>query len=154
MKNNTLESTTEKNEAFYLKLRRTIDTWMYKQGGAVYKWADLLMAAPDLFYMLWKLSFCSEVSLKSRGILAGAIVYFISPIDLLPEALFGPVGYLDDIALTAFVLNRVINETPAQLVKKYWAGEHDVLLLIKNILANADRFLGRGLWSRVKRRLG
>ena len=30
--------------------------------------------------------------------------FFISPIDFLPEALLGPLGYLDDLALTCYVL--------------------------------------------------
>lgn len=149
-----MEKIPDKNESFYLKLRANIQNWMNKQGGALNKWGDLLMTAPDLFYLLWKLSIDAEVPMKTKGILAAAIVYFISPIDLLPEALFGPLGYLDDIALTALVLNMVINDTSPQLVRKFWAGEHDILLLIKNILVNADRFLGRGLWGRLRRRLG
>lgn len=148
-----MEKIPDKSETFYLKLRRNISVWIDNQGGAVNKWGDILLAAPDLFYLLWKLSIDAEVPMKSKTILAAAIVYFISPIDLLPEALFGPVGYLDDIALSAFVLNMVINDTSAQLVRKYWAGEHDVLLLIKNILANADRFLGKGLWGRLRRKI-
>ena len=31
-----------------------------------------------------------------KWMVAGAIVYFISPFDLVPEALVGPLGYLDD----------------------------------------------------------
>lgn len=112
------------------------------------------MSAPDLFYLMWKLSLNPEVPAKSRGILAAAVVYFISPIDLFPEAVFGPIGYLDDIALAAYVLNRIINDTPPQLVKQYWLGEHDVLIVIKNILINADRFIGKGLWDRVKKKIG
>lgn len=148
-----MEKIPDKNKTYYLKLRRIIALWMDKQGGAVNKYGDFLLAAPDLFYLLWKLSLDSEVPMKSKTIIVAALVYFISPIDLLPEALFGPVGYLDDIALTAFVLNTVINDTSAQLVRKWWAGEHDILLLIKNILANADRFLGRGLWGRIRRKI-
>ena len=150
----TIKNDTGRNDGFYRKLRRKIDTWLKKKEGSGNRWVEVLMTAPDLFYLLWKLSIDSEVPAKSRGILAAAVVYFISPIDLFPEAVFGPVGYLDDIALTAYVLNRIINDTPPQLVKQYWAGEHDVLIIIKNILINADLFLGRGLWNRVKKMIG
>lgn len=30
------------------------------------------------------------------------ILYIISPIDLMPEAILGPIGYLDDILLILF----------------------------------------------------
>jgi hypothetical protein len=43
-----------------------------------------------------------------RWMVAGAIVYFLSPVDLVPEALVGPVGYLDD--LIVMVLPMVIME--------------------------------------------
>jgi len=149
-----MRNTSDRNEDFYRKLRRKIHLWLDKKGGSGSRWADMLMSAPDLFYLMWKLSLNPEVPAKSRGILAAAVVYFISPIDLFPEAVFGPIGYLDDIALAAYVLNRIINDTPPQLVKQYWLGEHDVLMVIKNILINADRFIGKGLWDRVKRKIG
>ena len=149
-----MKNDTDKNQDFYLKLRRKMDVWLDRRNGSASRWADILMTAPDLFYLVWKLSIHPEVPVKSRGILAAAGVYFILPIDLFPEAVFGTVGYLDDTALVAYVLNRIIIDTPPQLVTKYWAGEHNVLLVIKNILINADRFLGRGLWNRLKKKIG
>ena len=80
------------------------------------------------------------------------IVYFISPLDLLPEFLLGPLGYLDDIALTAYVLNEYINETDAQIVRELWAGDQDILTSIKNILVSADKMIGSGLWNKLRNR--
>lgn len=42
---------------------------------------------------------------SSRGIFA-SILYILSPIDLLPEAILGPIGLIDDAAVlgVAFVL--------------------------------------------------
>ncbi len=37
------------------------------------------------------------VNWKSLIIWVLAITYFISPIDLFPETILGPVGYIDDI---------------------------------------------------------
>ena len=84
--------------------------------------------------------------------LAGAVAYFVLPIDLLPEAILGPVGYLDDIAIASYVLNKVVNQTSPEIVRKYWAGEHDVLIVIKNTLSVADSMLGKGLWNKLKGR--
>lgn len=64
----------------------------------------------------------------------------------------GPVGYLDDIAVAAFILNDLINEVDPQIVRKHWAGEQDVLILIKTILANADEMIGRKMWQRIMKR--
>ena len=78
------------------------------------------------------------------------ITYFISPIDLLPELVLGPLGYLDDIALTAYVINQYINETDSGIVRELWAGDQDILSAIKNIVATADKFIGSGLWKKLR----
>ena len=49
---------------------------------------------------------------KPRKTLLGLIllvaIYILSPIDLLPEAFLGPLGYLDDIGLLAYLVKQLI----------------------------------------------
>ncbi len=92
-----------------------------------------------------------EVPLKEKAKLAAVIAYFISPIDLFPEMILGPTGFLDDIVLSAYVLNSIVNKTNGAIVQKHWAGEADVLPIIQQILHYADNMLGSGLFKRVKR---
>jgi uncharacterized membrane protein YkvA (DUF1232 family) len=82
--------------------------------------------------------------------LAGAIAYFVSPVDLIPEALTGPLGYTDDVAVAAFVLNGIINNSDEEIVREHWAGEEDVLNVIQRILEVADNMIGSGLWKKLK----
>jgi uncharacterized membrane protein YkvA (DUF1232 family) len=91
--------------------------------GKVTKWADYLLFAPDLFHLMCKVVVDEEVPPKERAKIAGAIAYFISPIDLLPEAFLGPIGYLDDIVVAAYVLHVVINRTGPEVVQRHWAGD-------------------------------
>ena len=79
-----------------------------------------------------------------------AIAYFISPIDLLPEAILGPIGYLDDLGVAAYVLNDLLNSVDPQVIKRNWVGDNDILLLIKKILINIDNMIGKGIWEKVK----
>ncbi len=51
------------------------------------------MFAPDLLHLLCKLTIDEDVPVKERAKLAAAIAYFISPIDLVPEAIVGIIGY-------------------------------------------------------------
>ncbi|MFC1550906.1 YkvA family protein, partial [Candidatus Neomarinimicrobiota bacterium] len=92
----------------------------------------------------------SEVPVKEKAKLAAAIAYFVSPIDLIPEAIIGPIGYVDDIALAAYVLRSIINDTNPEVVQKHWAGDTDVLKVIQNILEVADQMVGSGLWKKLK----
>ena len=45
------------------------------------------------------------------------IVYFFSPIDLLPEALLGPLGLLDDIVLLPMALSFLLRRLPLGIVR-------------------------------------
>lgn len=107
------------------------------------------MLAPDLFHLLTKLAIDPDVPSSKKVKLAGIIAYFISPLDFLPEMLLGPVGYLDDIALTAYILNDIINEVDPQIVRRNWTGTKDILVLIKTILANANNMVGSGAWKKL-----
>jgi uncharacterized membrane protein YkvA (DUF1232 family) len=51
-----------------------------------------------------------------KWMVLGAIVYFLSPIDLLPEAFLGPIGYLDDILV--MLLPLVIRQYAKRQQKK------------------------------------
>lgn len=77
---------------------------------------------------------------------------FYFPLDIIPEALVGPGGYVDDIAVAAYVLNSVINKTDAELVRRHWAGEGNVLDVIQRILKAADTMIGGSLWKKIKAR--
>lgn len=137
---------------FYKKIRKDVKHWVNDNLDKDNKWVDYVLAAPDLFHLLCKLTTDSEIPSNKKIKLVAGIAYFISPIDLLPEMFLGPVGYLDDIAVAAFILNDLINEVDPQIVRKHWAGEQDVLILIKTILTNADKMIGSKMWQRIKKR--
>ena len=135
---------------FYQSLRRKIKDWLNSKDGSAHKWAEYILLAPDLFYLLYKLTLDKDVLVTDKIKLAAAIAYFISPIDLLSEALLGPAGYVDDIALAAFVLKLIISNTDPEVVRRHWAGEGDVLEVVQSILKAANKMIGSGLWNKLK----
>ncbi len=137
---------------FYIKIRKDVKHWLINHADKENNWSEYVLAAPDLFHLLYKLSIDKRVPSNKKVKLLAGIAYFISPIDLLPEAFLGPVGYLDDIAVAAYILNDVINEIDPQIVRSHWAGDSDILDLIKTILANADNMIGSRLWKKLKKR--
>jgi uncharacterized membrane protein YkvA (DUF1232 family) len=138
---------------FYQKLRVQIKRWAEKQVGEETRWTEFILLAPDFFHLLCKLMIDKDVPAANKAKLAAAIAYFISPLDVIPEAIFGPVGYLDDIALAAYILNNLVNDIDPKIVTRNWAGERELLNLIKTILANSDKFLGKGLWKKITGRV-
>jgi uncharacterized membrane protein YkvA (DUF1232 family) len=147
------EDLGKKDLDFYQSLRARIKKWLETGDGKSNKFAEYILLAPDLFHLLIRLMLDEGVPLSEKAKLGIVVAYFISPLDLLPEAILGPLGYLDDIALTAYVLNQLVNKTDDTLIKKHWAGEGDVLEVIQKIIHDADEMVGSGLWSKIKKRL-
>jgi len=90
-----------KEADFYASLRNKIHNWAKTDEGETHKYLEYILAVPDFFYVLWHLMIDDRISTEFKMKIGLVIVYFISPIDLFPEAIFGPIGYLDDIGLTA-----------------------------------------------------
>lgn len=135
---------------FYHSLRNRIVQWANTKEGQNSKWAEYILIVPDLFYLLCKLTLDPEVPIKSKAKLGIAIAYFVSPVDIIPEAILGPLGFTDDVVISAMVLNTIINETDPEIILKHWAGEEDILLLVKRIIEVADQMIGKGVLSKIK----
>ncbi len=136
---------------FYKKLRKQIDDYLAKKN---FQYADLLLLVPDFFHLLYKLMRDPRVPGDKKLKFAAVLAYFLTPLDLLPEAVLGPIGYMDDLALAAYVLNDFINQGDLDIIYEHWAGRSDVLASIQNILTVADYYLGKGLWNRIKKTFG
>ena len=142
----------EKEKDFYQKLRNDIKNWLDKNLGADKRMIEFLLLAPDIFHLMVKLTIDPDVPAAKKVKLAAAIAYFISPIDLIPEILVGPIGYIDDVSIAAYVLNDLMNNIDPQIIKRNWAGERDILDAVKTILVNANNMLGSGLWGKLKKK--
>lgn len=140
-----------RQEDFYKKLRKRIMAWADSREGQTHRWANILLTAPDFFHLLIRLAAEPEVPASEKGKLAIAIAYFISPIDLMPELMIGTAGFLDDIVLSAYVLNSLVNRCDPAILKRHWAGDEDVLVLIQYVLDRADRIVGSGLFRKLRK---
>ena len=137
------------NYDFYQNLRFRTRKWNTTRNDSAGKWTEYLMFAPDLFHLLCKLSLDNRVPFKERAKLAAAAAYFVSPFDLMPEALLGFVGFADDIALAAYVLNSIINRCNPEIVKTHWAGDRNILELIRKILKWGDGFGRKRIMEKI-----
>jgi uncharacterized membrane protein YkvA (DUF1232 family) len=142
-------SESQRHEDFYQALRARISTWLESKGKG-YKHAQILLLAPDLFHLLARLMFDRRIPAVEKAKLGAALAYFISPVDLIPEALLGPAGYVDDVALAAYALSRLINAGHGAVAKELWAGDGDLLEAVQQVLEVADEMVGKGLWERIR----
>jgi len=135
---------------FYQKLRLRLKDWATSEGKDS-RALKYIMLAPDFFHLLCKVLLDSRVPGRDKAKLGGAIAYFISPLDVMPEALVGPAGYIDDVALAAYVLKTILNSAGPEVLREHWAGDGDVLDHVRDVLTLADELVGSGAWSKIKR---
>ena len=139
---------------YYKELRSKIRKYLQSDDGKNNKFAEYLLVAPDLLHLLCKLVIDKDVPVAGKAKLGAAIAYFISPLDLIPEAMTGPAGYIDDIALSAYVINSIIKQTEPEVIMRHWAGEGDVFKVVQHILDLADEMVGIGLFKKLKALVG
>jgi uncharacterized membrane protein YkvA (DUF1232 family) len=145
---------TPNHDDVYQRVRGRMRAWLQSVGPGV-KYADILLVAPDLFHLLIKLVADKRIPPLQKAKLAATIAYFVTPVGLVPEALTGPIGYIDDVALAAYVLNGMLNSDQAEVVREHWAGDKDVLNVVQGVLEVVDSAISHGLWSKLKNvRLG
>jgi uncharacterized membrane protein YkvA (DUF1232 family) len=141
----------ERAERFYDRIRKSIHRYVERKGAAVEKTAQFLLLVPDVFILLWRLLNDARVNGKNKVLIGSSVVYFIFPLDILPEAFLGPMGFMDDLVFGVYVLNKILTDTTAEIVREHWSGQEDVLAMIQRVLNAADSLVGGNLVERIKR---
>jgi uncharacterized membrane protein YkvA (DUF1232 family) len=114
---------------------------------------DLLLLLPDFTILLVRLLRDDRVGIGAKGIALMGIGYILSPVDLLPEILLGPIGLVDDLLVVGATLSRLVNHVHPDVVRSHWSGKGDALEAIQSVMAWAEAQL-TGIWERVWRGLG
>ena len=87
---------------------------------------NLLLFIPNLLLLSARLMVDSRVPAKERLLVAGAIVYAIIPLDLIPD-MIPFVGQVDDVYLISLTLLRLMTVTEPAVVREHWNGGGDVV---------------------------
>jgi uncharacterized membrane protein YkvA (DUF1232 family) len=99
---------------------------------------DLLLLLPDIVVLLSRLARDERVPLGAKAIAIFGIGYVLSPIDLVPEIIFGPIGLVDDLLVVAAALSRMLNDVHPDVVRSHWPGQGDALDAIRRITGWAE----------------
>jgi len=107
------------------------------------KFSRLIAQAPALYKMMTRLLDDPDLPRSMSPLVIAAIAYFILPEDIIPEEKFGPIGYVDDIYLCAFVANEVTKESASpDILARNWDGNVPIAPLIKEILDREKELIG------------
>jgi uncharacterized membrane protein YkvA (DUF1232 family) len=103
---------------------------------------DLLLLLPDLAVLLFRLMRDDRVPVGSKAIAVLGAAYLISPIDLMPALLLGPIGLIDDLIVIGAVLSRMLNRVHPDVVRSHWSGQGDALEAIQRVTSWTERMFG------------
>ena len=106
-----------------------------------------LMFLPNMVMLLGRLLKDTRVPTAEKALFLAAIVYVISPLDLIPDV-FPFIGQVDDLYVVALTLLRLVNRTDASVVRSHWSGGGDIVSLAESIANLAPKLLPKRV-SRV-----
>lgn len=138
-------------QRFYDRVRETIRAYMTRKGDRLGRAKEFLFLVPDVFILLWRLANDKRVAGKNRVLLGSGIAYYILPLDIMPEALLGPIGFLDDLVFSVYILNKILTDTEEEIIREHWSGSEDVLSMIRRVLESADGLVTSGFLKTIKK---
>ncbi|HSP15949.1 MAG TPA: DUF1232 domain-containing protein [Thermoanaerobaculia bacterium] len=138
---------------FYDRLRQRIHAYLERRGALAERFGDYLLLVPDVFILLWRLTTDARVSGKNKVLLGSGIAYFIFPFDIVPEAIVGPIGFLDDLVFAVYVLNKMLSDTDPEILREHWSGHGDLLESMRKVLSGADRLVTDKVADKLKKKM-
>jgi len=145
-----------KERRLYDRLRASVAA---QRPGEDSGWRDVVLLLPDLSILLVRLLRDSRVPVGGKAIALLGLGYVVSPIDLMPELLLGPLGFLDDLVVVAAALSRILNYVHPDVVRSHWSGQGDALAAIQRAAQWSESTINehvpsvlrkvlRGIWNR------
>jgi uncharacterized membrane protein YkvA (DUF1232 family) len=125
---------------FHAFLEKEINSYRGKVKSYVYY-------LPALFKALCGVLDEKDLSAEERRQVLAALGYLVAPNDVVPEAVYGPAGYTDDVFVCATVLDRLVKAHGVGFVEPYWEKETDE---VGEFLQEAIEEAGKDLGDKVQ----
>lgn len=134
LKNDNFELTTEG----YSKYRKKLIEKLPNKYKNVQRYVVLI---PDILALLLRLYKDNRVHKEIKINISIALVYLLCPIDILPDVV--PfLGTIDDVAVTFFILQRVLCDIPEDVILDNWEGEEDIIKVSKDAVDFLSNIVG------------
>lgn len=105
------------------------------------EYAPFIDHGPELFRFLNELLIIREFSNEDRLKISAAIAYYVVPMDVIPEQLYGPYGYIDDIFITSYVVKDLSNRYGYNYLEKYWKGKEKLKSVVQECYERSSEIL-------------
>lgn len=119
---------------FYDVLRDNLDSYR----GEYERFVDY---GPDLFKLLTEILNHKSVNSNIRLNVSAALAYYVAPFDIIPEQIYGPHGYIDDVFICAYVIKDVAGELGYDFLDEIWEGEEELEEVVDECYNESTRIL-------------
>lgn len=147
----TIELNPEE-QRLYERVRGAVLT--HKPKGEPSGLLDLLFLLPDFTVLLMRLLRDDRVPIMAKGVALGGVAYVLSPIDVLPGLLLGPIGLVDDLVVVAACVSGMLNRVHPDVVRSHWSGQGDVLDAVASVTSLVEDQVVGGFRSVLDRMIG
>ena len=113
------------------------DTLVENLDGYEGEYAYFINCGPNLFNLLCDLLSQKEINRQMRLEISAAIAYYVAPDDIIPEEIYGPYGYIDDIFISVYVLRKVAKEFGYDFLQNLWKHDTDVKKVMDDCYDNS-----------------
>lgn len=143
---------------WYARWRDRIHAWVERNSDD--RLATILTFVPDMLMLVVRLARDPRVPWMLKGQLVLAAAYVISPFDLVPEGILGPIGLAEDAGVLALVLFwlKGLAQVDPRVLHDNWPGKGEVDEVIdrvhSQIVDNRDRIYSSDVWQKIERRFG
>jgi uncharacterized membrane protein YkvA (DUF1232 family) len=101
---------------------------------------EYIFYLPELFKVLCEL-LNADLDKADRLRVAAALGYFVAPRDVIHEEVYGPAGYIDDIYLCCYILNKIKRKYGLEMIVKYWHSNEDFEKVFDECFELSSRFI-------------
>ena len=98
--------------------------------------------APNLFKLMTNLLEDKKTPLQARSLISAAIAYFVVPRDVIPEEVFGPLAFIDDVFVGLHVSKKLIDMMDGELLSAHWEGDRSVPDVVAELYPLAEKYMG------------
>ncbi|MBW4256592.1 DUF1232 domain-containing protein [Methanobacterium sp. YSL] len=120
---------------FYEVLRENLQTYDET-------YDEFINNGPELFKLLTEILNKKRIDPIIRLKISAAIAYFVAPYDVISEQLYGPMGYIDDIFISVFVLKDIEDDLGLGYLQNMWHGDEELKNVIDECYNKSVEYLG------------
>lgn len=121
----------ECKEYTYRKFRRELKERFSTKYKKMYPYVALI---PDIIALFMRLYKDERVAKETKFNISIALTYLLFPLDIVPDAI-PLLGKIDDLAVTLFILQKVLCDIPEEVLLDNWEGQTNIIEISREAMS-------------------